>query len=130
MACESNLTFQDSQASPFFYNAVEYGATSVSLSVEGEDSGDQTVDISTLALDFGCCRQKAPPPLKECGDTTSDGIITLNFLSHGVVPPLNTAYQLIFSKFGIDQLAVCTGYTLDAQVGEYVTGTATFDLQS
>jgi len=130
MACVSSLTFLDSQGSPFTYNGQEYGATSVSLSVEGQDSTDQSVDVSTLSLDFGCCRQKAPPPLIECGDTTSDGVLTVNFISDGTLPPLDGPYTLTFPKFNLNQKATCTGYTLDAQVGEYVTGSATSNLEA
>jgi len=128
MACVSNLTFTDSQGSTFHYNGVEYGATSVSLQVEGLDDTDQTIDGSTLSLDFGCCRQKLAPPLIDCGDTTSDGTLTVNFLWTSQLPPTDGEYTLQFPKFNIDQQARCTGYQLDAAVGEYVTGSATFDL--
>jgi len=128
MACVSNLTFTDSQGSTFHYNGVEYGATSVSLQVEGLDDTDQTIDGSTLSLDFGCCRQKLAPPLIDCGDTTSDGTLTVNFLWTSQLPPTDGEYLLAFPKFNINQQARCTGYQLDAAVGEYVTGSATFDL--
>jgi len=128
MDCVSNLTFTDSQGSTFHYNGVEYGATSVSLQVEGLDDTDQTIDGSTLALDFGCCRQMLPPPLIDCGDTTTDGTLTVNFLWTSQLPPTDGEYTLQFPKFNIDQQARCTGYQLDAAVGEYVTGSATFDL--
>jgi len=128
MACVSNLTFTDSQGSTFHYNGVEYGATSVSLQVEGLDDTDQTIDGSTLSLDFGCCRQKLAPPLIDCGDTTSDGTLTVNFLWTSQLPPTDGEYTLQFPKFNLNQQARCTGYQLDAAVGEYVTGSATFDL--
>ena len=128
MACVSNLTFTDSQGSTFHYNGVEYGVTSVSLQVEGLDDTDQTIDGSTLSLAFGCCRQMLPPPLIDCGDTTTDGTLTVNFLWTNQLPPTDGEYPLQFPKFNLNQNAICTGYQLDAAVGEYVTGSATFDL--
>ena len=128
MSCNQTFSFQDSQGSPFFYNSVEYGATNVQLAVEGYDAGDQSVDVTTLSIDSGCCRVKVDPPLFDCGDTNSDGTVTVQFISDGNVPPTDGEYQLEFPKFGLDQKARCTGYTLDAAVGEFVTGSATFDL--
>lgn len=130
MACTSNLSFVDSQGSTFTYNSIEYGATNVNLEVEGVDTSDQTVDISTLSLTSGCCRQQVPAPLLDCGDTTSDGTLTVQFISTGDTPPTDGDYLLTFAKFSISQQARCTGYSLTAAVGEYVQGSATFDLIS
>ena len=129
--------FEDSQGSVFTFNAIPYGATSVNLQVDGYDAGDQTVDISTLSLDSGCCRVKIDPPLYDCGDTTSDGTLTLNFYTTsgdanstwGVqTPDMDESATLIFPKFDINQTARCTSLSLDASVGEFVTGSATFEL--
>ena len=137
-----HTSFVDSQGSTFSLlgaedGAVEvfYGATSVNLQIDGYDSGDQTVDLSTLSLPSGCCRPKVDPPLYDCGDTTSDGTLTLNWYcvgdANGTVtelPPTDTDADLVFPKFGIDQEARCTSLSLDASVGEFVTGSATFEL--
>ena len=53
-----HTTFVDSQGSTFTFNDIAYGATSVNLQIDGYDSGDQTVDLSTLSLPSGCCRPK------------------------------------------------------------------------
>jgi len=133
--------FEDSQGSTFTFDGVKYGATSVNLQVDGYDAGDQTVDISTLSLASGCCRVKVDPPLYDCGDTTSDGTLTLSFYTTagdanstwGVQTPsvsddkTETA-TLVFPKFDINQTARCTSLSLDASVGEFVTGSATFEL--
>ena len=141
-----HTTFVDSQGSTFSLlgaedGAVEvfYGATSVNLQIDGYDSGDQTVDLSTLSLPSGCCRPKVDPPLYDCGDTTSDGSLTLNWYCvaktvEGVeqvaeIPQTDVDYKLLnFPKFGISQAARCTSLSLDASVGEFVTGSATFEL--
>ena len=137
-----HTTFVDSQGSTFSLlgaedGAVEvfYGATSVNLQIDGYDSGDQTVDLSTLSLPSGCCRPKIDPPLYDCGDTTSDGTLTLNWYcvgdENGAVKELPTTDEeatLVFPKFGISQSARCTSLSLDASVGEFVTGSATFEL--
>ena len=129
--------FEDSQGSTFSFDGVKYGATSVNLQVDGYDAGDQTVDISTLSLLSGCCRVKVDPPLYDCGDTTSDGTLTLNFYTTagnanstwGVqTPDMDDSATLIFPKFDINQTARCTSLSLDASVGEFVTGSATFEL--
>ena len=129
-----HTSFVDSQGSTFTFNNITYGATSVNLQVDGYDAGDQTVDLSTLSLPSGCCRPKVDPPLYDCGDTTSDGTLTLNWYCEGAngtvtnVPTTETEATLQFPKFGIDQLARCTSLSLDASVGEFVTGSATFEL--
>ncbi len=130
-----HTTFVDSQGSTFTFNDITYGATSVNLQIDGYDSGDQTVDLSTLSLPSGCCRPKVDPPLYDCGDTTSDGTLTLNWYCVGdangtvtEIPVTDTEATLIFPKFGIDQPARCTSLSLDASVGEFVTGSATFEL--
>ncbi len=137
-----HTTFVDSQGSTFTFNNITYGATSVNLQVDGYDSGDQTVDLSTLSLPSGCCRPKVDPPLFDCGDTTSDGTLTLNWYCVGKtvgvgddaveqvdeIPTTDTEATLVFPKFGIDQTARCTSLSLDASVGEFVTGSATFEL--
>lgn len=130
-----HANFVDSQGSTFTFNSIAYGATSVNLQIDGYDSGDQTVDLSTLSLPSGCCRPKVDPPLYDCGDTTSDGTLTLNWYcvgdANGTVtelPPTDTDADLVFPKFGIDQEARCTSLSLDASVGEFVTGSATFEL--
>jgi len=130
-----HTTFVDSQGSTFTFNNITYGATSVNLQVDGYDAGDQTVDLSTLSLPSGCCRPKVDPPLYDCGDTTSDGTLTLNWYCVGdangtvtEIPTTDSEAILIFPKFGIDQLARCTSLSLDASVGEFVTGSATFEL--
>ena len=130
-----HTTFVDSQGSTFTFNNITYGATSVNLQVDGYDAGDQTVDLSTLSLPSGCCRPKVDPPLYDCGDTTSDGTLTLNWYCVGdangtvtEVPTTETEANLEFPKFGIDQTARCTSLSLDASVGEFVTGSATFEL--
>ena len=126
--------FVDSQGSTFTFNNVTYGATSVSLQIDGYDAGDQTVDLSTLSLPSGCCRPKVDPPLYDCGDTTSDGTLTLNWYCEGQngtvtnLPSTDTEATLNFPKFGINQIARCTSLSLDASVGEFVTGSATFEL--
>ena len=137
-----HTTFVDSQGSTFTFNDIEYGATSVNLQIDGYDAGDQTVDLSTLSLPSGCCRPKVDPPLYDCGDTTSDGTLTLNWYCVGKtvgsgqdaveqvdeIPTTDTEATLIFPKFGINQTARCTSLSLDASVGEFVTGSATFEL--
>ncbi len=130
-----HTTFVDSQGSTFTFNSITYGATSVNLQIDGYDSGDQTVDLSTLSLPSGCCRPKVDPPLFDCGDTTSDGTLTLNWYCVGdengtvtEIPTTDTEATLVFPKFGIDQTARCTSLSLDASVGEFVTGSATFEL--
>ena len=129
-----HTTFVDSQGSTFTFNNVTYGATSVNLQIDGYDAGDQTVDLSTLSLPSGCCRPKIDPPLYDCGDTTSDGTLTLNWYCEGAngtvtnIPTTDSEGTLEFPKFGIDQLARCTSISLDASVGEFVTGSATFEL--
>ena len=130
-----HTTFVDSQGSTFTFNNITYGATSVNLQVDGYDAGDQTVDLSTLSLPSGCCRPKVDPPLYDCGDTTTDGTLTLNWYCVGdangtvtEIPTTETEANLKFPKFGIDQLARCTSLSLDASVGEFVTGSATFEL--
>ena len=127
--------FVDSQGSTFTFNDITYGATSVNLQVDGYDAGDQTVDLSTLSLPSGCCRPKVDPPLFDCGDTTSDGTLTLNWYCVGdengtviEVPTTDTEATLKFPKFDINQTARCTSLSLDASVGEFVTGSATFEL--
>ena len=62
MACTSNLSFVDSQGSTFTYNSIEYGATNVNLEVEGVDTSDQTVDISTLSLYLWLLSAASPRP--------------------------------------------------------------------
>ena len=129
-----HTNFVDSQGSTFTFNNITYGATSVNLQVDGYDAGDQSVDLSTLSLPSGCCRPKTDPPLYDCGDTTSDGTLTLNWYCEGDngtvtnVPTTEIEANLEFPKFGIDQLARCTSLSLDASVGEFVTGSATFEL--
>ena len=129
-----HTTFVDSQGSTFTFNNITYGATSVNLQVDGYDAGDQTVDLSTLSLPSGCCRPKVDPPLYDCGDTTSDGTLTLNWYCEGAngtvknVPTTEIAANLEFPKFDINQTARCTSLSLDASVGEFVTGSATFEL--
>ena len=137
-----HTTFVDSQGSTFTFNSITYGATSVNLQIDGYDAGDQTVDLSTLSLQSGCCRPKVDPPLYDCGDTTSDGTLTLNWYCVGKtvgsgqdaveqvdeIPTTDTEATLIFPKFGINQTARCTSLSLDASVGEFVTGSATFEL--
>jgi hypothetical protein len=130
-----HTTFVDSQGSTFTFNSTAYGATSVNLQIDGYDAGDQTVDLSTLSLPSGCCRPKVDPPLYDCGDTTSDGTLTLNWYCVGDVngtvtelPTTDTEATLVFPKFGINQEARCTSLSLDASVGEFVTGSATFEL--
>jgi hypothetical protein len=130
-----HTTFVDSQGSTFTFNSIKYGATSVNLQIDGYDAGDQTVDLSTLSLPSGCCRPKVDPPLYDCGDTTSDGTLTLNWYCVGdqngtvkEIPTTDTEATLVFPKFGIDQEARCTSLSLDASVGEFVTGSATFEL--
>ena len=139
-SCDQTFVFEDSQSATFKFNDHEYGVTNVSLNVDG-DFGDDTEqqDITTLAIGAGCCRIKVDPILRDCGDITSDGQLTVNFFGQkktgdgetGITtPPTDAEYDLVFEKFGISQKAVCTNYTLDASVGEYVTGTATFDLKT
>lgn len=130
-----HTTFVDSQGSTFTFNSITYGATSVNLQIDGYDAGDQTVDLSTLSLPSGCCRPKVDPPLYDCGDTTSDGTLTLNWYCVGddsgtvkEIPQTDTEADLVFPKFGINQKARCTSLSLDASVGEFVTGSATFEL--
>ncbi len=130
-----HTTFVDSQGSTFTFNNITYGATSVNLQIDGYDAGDQTVDLSTLSLPSGCCRPKVDPPLYDCGDTTSDGTLTLNWYCVGddngtvkEIPTTDTEATLAFPKLGIDQKARCTSLSLDASVGEFVTGSATFEL--
>ena len=130
-----HTSFVDSQGSTFTFNNITYGATSVNLQVDGYDSGDQTVDLSTLSLPSGCCRPKVDPPLFDCGDTTSDGTLTLNWYCVGdangtvtEIPTTDEEATLVFPKFDIDQEARCTSLSLDASVGEFVTGSATFEL--
>ena len=133
-----HTSFVDSQGSTFTFNNITYGATSVNLQIDGYDSGDQTVDLSTLSLPSGCCRPKVDPPLFDCGDTTSDGTLTLNWYCVGKtvegveqvdeIPTTDTEADLVFPKFGINQEARCTSLSLDASVGEFVTGSATFEL--
>ena len=137
-----HTTFVDSQGSTFTFNSIKYGATSVNLQIDGYDSGDQTVDLSTLSLPSGCCRPKIDPPLFDCGDTTSDGTLTLNWYCVGKtvgtgadaveqvdeIPQTDSEATLVFPKFGINQEARCTSLSLDASVGEFVTGSATFEL--
>ena len=130
-----HTTFVDSQGSTFTFNNITYGATSVNLQIDGYDAGDQTVDLSTLSLPSGCCRQKSEPPLYDCGYTTSDGTLTLNWYCVGdangtvtEIPTTDAEATLVFPKFDIDQEARCTSLSLDASVGEFVTGSATFEL--
>ncbi len=137
--CDQNFIFEDSQSATFTFNSHTYGVTNVSLNVDG-DFGDDTEqqDITTLSIDKGCCRIKVDPILRDCGDITSDGQLTVSFFGEksdadggGIItPPTDAEYDLVFAKFGISQKAVCTNYSLDASVGEYVTGTATFDLKT
>ena len=130
-----HTSFVDSQGSTFTFNNINYGATSVNLQIDGYDAGDQTVDLSTLSLPSGCCRPKIAPPLYDCGDTTSDGTLTLNWYCVGdangtvtEIPTTDAEATLVFPKFDIDQEARCTSLSLDASVGEFVTGSATFEL--
>ena len=133
-----HTTFVDSQGSTFTFNNITYGATSVNLQIDGYDAGDQTVDLSTLSLPSGCCRPKVDPPLYDCGDTTTDGTLTLNWYCVGKtvdgveqvdqIPSTDIEADLEFPKFGIDQKARCTSLSLDASVGEFVTGSAVFEL--
>jgi len=129
MSCNQTFPIEDSQGSQFFFDSVEYAATNVDLSVEGETDSDQQVDVTTLSIDSGCCRVKVDPPLYDCGDTTSDGTLTVQFYWTKVLPAVDQVAQLQFPKFNIDQQAKCTGYQLTATVGEFVTGSATFDLK-
>lgn len=114
----------DSQGTTFTFDAVEFAATNIKVKKTGKGY-DQDVDVSTLALVSGADKVYEAPALYDYGPAGRSIEISLSYL--GLEEP-NTEDEatLVCAKFGLNNLARCTEFELEAAVGEKIKGTATF----
>ena len=110
-------TIDTMQGLTFSFNAIEFRAKSIKVKRAVE-----TEDVSDCTLAAGSTRKKQVKPLKP-GQT-----ISLEYW--GKNPPAQDAsYALVCTGLGLTSVnAICTDFEEGGAAGEFVTGTATFEV--
>lgn len=114
----------DSQGTTFTFGTVTFAATNISVKKTGKGY-DQDVDVSTLDLASGEDRVYEAPALYDYGPAGRSIEISLSYLGLDE-PNTEDELTLVCAKFGLNDLARCTEWELEAAVGEKIQGTATF----
>lgn len=114
----------DSQGTTFTFGAVTFSATNIKVKKTGKGY-DQDVDVSTLDLASGADKVYEAPALYDYGPAGRSIEISLQYLGTDE-PDTEDELTLVCAKFGLNDLARCTEFELEAAVGEKIKGTATF----
>lgn len=114
----------DSQGTTFTFGSVTFSGTNIKVKKTGKGY-DQDVDVSTLDLASGADKVYEAPALYDYGPAGRSIEISLSYLGLDE-PDTENESTLVCSKFGLNDLARCTEFELEAAVGEKIKGTATF----
>jgi hypothetical protein len=118
------MPIESSQGTTMTFGGTEFSATNIKVKFTGKGY-DQRVDVSTLDLSDGSDKVYENPPLFDYGSEGRKIEISCTFL--GISEPNTEDEQtLVCSKFGLNTLARCTEFELEAAVSEKIKGSATF----
>ena len=110
-------TIDTMQGLTFSFNSIEFRAKNIKVKRDVE-----TEDVSDCTLAVGAKRKKQVKPLKP-GET-----ITLEYWGKNA-PSQDAAYALACTGLGLTSVnAICTSFEEGGSAGEFVVGTATFEV--
>jgi hypothetical protein len=118
-------TFLSGQGSPFSFNGVDFLATSVQFSQQGNE-----IDVTDLSVPAGSYRKYAAPPIKDGAE------VSVEFIGHQA-PAVLTKGDIDFKPTGsgttptitgLTGKAICKSVQVTARAGDLLKGTATFRL--
>lgn len=113
-----------SQGTTFTFGSITFAGTNIKVKKTGKGY-DQRVDVSTLDLADGADKVYEDPALYDYGSEGRKIEISLSYLGDDE-PNTEDELTLVCSKFGINTLARCSEFELEAAVGEKIKGSATF----
>lgn len=120
------MAYESSQGISFIFNGATFTANSISASKRVSE-----IDVTSLETAQGEYRQYRPAPIRD-GDELKVDFVGLTIPSQTATGTITWAIDGSGSNAaftaGLPTAALCTSVDLTAQVGELITGSATFRL--
>lgn len=120
------MAYESSQGISFIFNGATFTANSISASKRVSE-----IDVTSLETAQGQFRQYRPAPIRD-GDELKVDFVGLTIPTQTATGQISWAIDGSGSNAaftaGLPTAALCTSVDLTAQVGELITGSATFRL--